>query len=156
MAIPLSTLHMSIDELQQYGQTKAREIRERRERRKVEGEKASVESRLKAFWAPRLWEQTRETIIQRVHAINDALGELALQCNNDKPGIVVIKVAQVPAELSAAFDPSTGKITLTLDDHVVSYDLEVARGEVKLKAVGYFTPSQVAKMLVDKAASMVL
>lgn len=147
---------MSLDELQKYGQSKASEISQRRERRKVELEKASSDAKLKAVWAGRLWEQVLATVGQRAKAVNDALGEKALSCEAVRDDLLIVRVAQVSSNLSAAYDPSTGRVTLTLDDHTESYDLEVVKGEVKFKAVGYFSPTQVAKMLVDKAASLVL
>jgi hypothetical protein len=73
-----------------------------------------------------------------------------------RPDLVIVRVRQVTSNLSATYDPQTGRVTLSLDDHSERYDLEVTKGEVKFKAVGYFSPSQVAKMLVDKAASMVV
>jgi anti-sigma-K factor RskA len=146
---------MRFDDLQ-YGQSKAREIQDRRERRRLIDERSATDNKLKTFWAPKLWEQTRETVRQLVQAINTALGEKSLECDEVKPDMVVIKVANVASNLAASFDAATGRITLTLDDHAEGYDLEVVRGDVKLKGVGFFSPSQVAKMLVDKAASMVL
>jgi hypothetical protein len=148
--------HMPLDDLEQYGQVRAREIQERRQRRRVADEKASVDDKLKTVWAPRLWLQVRQEMQQLVSAINDALGEPVLECDQVNSELVILRVAEMPSNLSAAFDPSLGKIILTLDDHLDTYTLEVVRGEVKLKAVGYFSPVQVAKMLVDKAASMVL
>jgi hypothetical protein len=70
--------------------------------------------------------------------------------------LIVVKVVNLTTSISAAFDVSNAKITLNLHDHAETYELEAVRGEVKLKAVGYFSPDQIAKMLVDKAASMVL
>ena len=142
--------------LEQYGQVKAHEIQERRQRRRIADEKASVDGKLKTVWAPRLWLQVRQEMQQLVRAINDALDEPVLECDEVNAELVIIRLADMPSNLSAAFDPSVGKIILTLDDHLDTYTLEVIRGEVKLKAVGYFSPVQVAKMLVDKAASMVL
>jgi len=146
---------MPFDDLQLYGQAKAHEIQERRNRRKIEDEKASVDRKLKAFWAPTIWEQTREAIRQRVVAINAALGESVLQIDAADAGSMTIKIAKVTANLAASYDAANGRIVLSLDDHTENYDMDVVRGEVKLKAVGYFSPSQVAKMLVDKAATMV-
>ena len=88
--------------------------------------------------------------------MNEALGEPALECEEVSPEIVVVNIAGVPSNLSVAFDVKSARFVLTLNDHLETYTLEVVRGEVKLKAVGYFSPRQVAKMLVDKAASMVL
>jgi hypothetical protein len=147
---------MSTDDVEQYGQTKAHEIQERRQRRRIADERASVDGRLKTVWAPKLWQQVRQEMQQLVQAVNDALGEPVLECDEVNSELVIIRIAETPSNLSAAFDPSVGKIILTLDDHLDTYTLEVIRGEVKLKAVGYFSPRQVAKMLVDKAASMVL
>jgi len=45
---------MSLDDLEQYGEAKAREIQARRERRKVEVEKAAGDNKLRSFWAPKL------------------------------------------------------------------------------------------------------
>ncbi len=42
------------DDLQRYGQDKAKEIYQRRDRRRVEVERASADNRLKAAWAPKL------------------------------------------------------------------------------------------------------
>jgi len=147
---------MSPDDVSQYGLTKAQEIQERRQRRRIADEKASVDGKLKSIWAPRLWQQIREEITQLVQAVNNALDETALECDETGQQIVVINVANTPSNLSAAFDSSAVRFVLTLNDHLETYNLEVVRGEVKLKAVGYFSPRQVAKMLVDKAASMVL
>jgi hypothetical protein len=147
---------MPIDDVEQYGQVRAHEIQERRQRRRIADEKASVDDKLKTVWAPRLWQQVREEMQQLVGAINEALGEQVLEYDEVNHELVILRVADTPSNLSAAFDPSVGKIILTLDDHLDTYTLEVVRGEVKLKAVGYFSPLQVAKMLVDKAASMVL
>ena len=147
---------MPLDDVVQYGQTKAQEIQERRQRRRIADEKASVDGRLKTIWAPKIWEQVCEEITQLVQSINDALGEDALQCDEDSAGMVTIRLADIPSNLSATFDPSAGRFILTLNDHLETFNLEVVRGEVKLKAVGYFSPRQLAKMLVDKAASMVL
>ena len=147
---------MPLDDVVQYGQTKAQEIQERRQRRRIADEKASVDGRLKTIWAPKIWEQVCEEITQLVQSINDALGEDALQCDEDSAGMVIIRLADIPSNLSATFDPSAGRFILTLNDHLETFNLEVVRGEVKLKAVGYFSPRQLAKMLVDKAASMVL
>jgi hypothetical protein len=144
------------DDLQRYGQEKAKEIQIRRDRRKVEVEKASADNKLKAAWAPRLWEQVRQTIGERVKVINDALGEQALVCDASRLEWVIIRVNQVFANVSASYDPGTGKVTLNLDDHAETYDLEVVKGEVRYKEIGSFTPDQVARMLVDKAASLVL
>ncbi len=147
---------MPFDELQQYGQAKANEIVERRKARKVETEKAAGDTKLKAFWAPKLWEQMREAIEQRILAINRALGERVLLSDTSSPDMVIIRVNGAPTNLSAAYDASSGKVILSLDDHSETYELDVSRGEVKYRAVGYFSPGQVGKMLVDKAASMVL
>jgi len=147
---------MPLDDLEQYGQGKAREIQERRQRQRIADEKASVDDKLKTLWAPRIWQQVREEIQLLVQSVNDALGEVALECDEPNSEVVVVKLLDRDSNLSAAFDPSVGKIILTLDDHRDTYTLEVVRGDVKLKAVGYFSPRQVAKMLVDKAASMVL
>jgi len=147
---------MSFDEMEQYGRNKAQEIQERRERRKLEQQRITSDNKLKAAWAPRIWAELREILAKRVQAVNDALGENALIFDAFKPDSVIIQIAHVRSNLSAVYDPPTGKITLALDDHMESYDLEVVKGEVKLKAVGYFTPAQLAKMLVDKAASMVI
>ena len=147
---------MQIDEVLQYGQAKAQEIQERRQRRRIADEKASVDGRLKTIWAPRIWEQIREEITQLVHSINEALGEDAIVHDEDGAGMVIIRLDGVPSNLSATFDPNAGRFILTLNDHIEAFNLEVVRGEVKLKAVGYFSPRQLAKMLVDKAASMVL
>lgn len=147
---------MPLDDLQQYGLSKAQEIYERRQRRKVDTEKAAANGKLKNVWAPKLWEQTRQEIRQMVQAVNEALGEAPLVCDETREDIVIVRVARTASNLSASFDSFTGKIILALDDHLETYNLEVVRGEVKLKAVGYFSPRQVAKMLVDKAASMVL
>ncbi len=146
---------MPADELQQYGRSKAQEIQERRKRRRLDEEKARADSKLKSVWAPKLWEQVRDEIRQRVLAINDALGEGALAWDETRAGLVVIKVARVPSNLSASYHPSNGSVTLTLNDHTETYDLEEMRGEVMFKAVGYFSAGQIAKMLVDKAAGMV-
>jgi hypothetical protein len=147
---------MPPDDLDHYGLAKAQEIQERRQRRRVADEKASVDGKLKILWAPRLWQQTRAEIKQLVLSINNALGETALECDEARPEIMIIKTPTIASNLSASFDAPTGRIILTLDDHLETYNLEVVRGEVKLKAVGYFSPRQVAKMLVDKAASIVL
>lgn len=147
---------MPLDDLEQYGQVKAHEIQERRQRRRIADEKILVDGKLKTVWAPRLWQQVRQEMQHLVHSVNDALGEPVLECDEVNSELVIIRVADTPSNLSAAFDPGVGKIILTLDDHLDTYTLEVVRGEVKLKAVGYFSPVQVAKMLVDKAASMVL
>lgn len=147
---------MPLDDLQHYGRSKAQEIQERRQRRKVESEKTAADGKLKTVWAPKLWDQTREEIRQMVQSVNEALGETPLACDEARDDVVIIRVAKIPSNLSASFDSFTGKIILALDDHMETYNLEVVRGEVKLKAVGYFSPRQVAKMLVDKATSMVL
>lgn len=147
---------MPLDDIQQYARAKAQEIHERRQRRKVESEKSAADGKLKTVWAPKLWEQTRQEIRQMVQAVNEALGEAPLSCDEARDDVVIIRVAKIPSNLSASYDSFTGKIILALDDHLETYNLEVVRGEVKLKAVGYFSPGQVAKMLVDKAASMVL
>lgn len=147
---------MPLDDLQHYGRSKAQEIQERRQRRKAESEKAASDGKLKTVWAPKLWQQTREEIRQMVQSVNEALGESPLACDESTDDIVIIRVAKIPSNLSASFDSFTGKIILALDDHMETYNPEAVRGEVKLKAVGYFSPGQVAKMLVDKAASMVL
>jgi hypothetical protein len=147
---------MALDDIQQYGEDKAREIQQRRERRKAESTRAAGDIKLKMFWAPKLWEQIRDTIDQRVHAVNGALGENVLTFDEVRPDQVIVRVSQVTSSLAATYDPQTGRVTLSLDAHTERYDLEVAKGEVKYKAVGYFSPSQVAKMLVDKAASMVV
>ena len=144
------------DDLERYGQDKAKEIYQRRERRRVEVKKASADARLKAAWAPKLWDQVRETIGERVKAINDALGEPALVCDASRSEWVIIRVNQVFANVSAAYDPATGRVTLNLDDHAETYDLEVVKGEVRYKEIGSFTPDQVGRMLVDKAANLVL
>lgn len=144
------------DDLQRYGQEKAKEIQQRRERRQMEMEKSDADSKLKAHWAPRLWDKVRETIGERVKVINDALGEQALTCDAARSEWVIIRVNQVFANVSAAYDPSSGKVTLNLDDHSETYDLEVFKGEVRYKEIGSFSPDQVARMLVDKAASLVL
>jgi hypothetical protein len=149
-------LDMPVDDLQQYGEAKAREIQERRERRKAENAKAAGDTKLKLFWAPKLWEQIRDAIDQRVHAVNEALGENALVFDEGRADLVIVRVSHVTSNLSATYDSQTGRVTLSLDDHSERYDLDVAKGEVKFKAVGYFSPSQVAKMLVDKAAGMVV
>jgi len=149
-------LTKSPSDLQQYGLAKAKEIQDRRERRKLELEKAAGDNKLKVQYAPKLWEDLRETIEQRVNAINNALSERALMCDTDRLNLVIIHVKHVPAILSASYDQPTGRVTLSLDDHSERYDVEVSKGEVKYKAVGYFSASQVAKMLVDKAAGMVL
>lgn len=146
---------MPADEIQQYGEDKAREIQQRRERRRAESTRAASDVKLKMFWAPKLWEQIRDTIDQRVHAVNGALGEDVLTFD-ERPDLVIVRVSHVASNLSATYDVQTGRVTLSLDDHSERYDLEVTKGEVKFKAVGYFSPSQVAKMLVDKAASMVV
>jgi hypothetical protein len=65
-------------------------------------------------------------------------------------------VNQVFANISAAYDAASGKVTLNLDDHSEIYDLEVVKGEVKYKEIGFFSPDQLAKMLVDKASYLVL
>jgi hypothetical protein len=147
---------MPVDEIQKYGEDKAREIQQRRERRKAEISRAAGDVKLKMFWAPKLWEQIKDTLDQRVHAVNGALGEEVLTFDEARPDLVIVRVRQVTSNLSATYDPQTGRVTLSLDDHSERYDLEVTKGEVKFKAVGYFSPSQVAKMLVDKAASMVV
>lgn len=147
---------MPLDDLEQYGQVKAHEIQERRQRQRIADEKASVDGKLKTLWAPKIWQQVREEIQQLVHAVNDALGEVVLEYDGANSEMVIVKLLDRVSNLSAAFEPSVGKIILTLDDHRDTYTLEVVRGDVKLKAVGYFSPRQVAKMLVDKAASMVL
>jgi hypothetical protein len=147
---------MPLDDIEQYGKVKAHEIHERRQRRRIDDEKASVDDRLKTLWAPRLWQQLREEIEVLVQSINHALGEAVLECDEVNPELVVLRVADMDSNLSVAFDPNTEKIVLTLNDHLDTYTLEVVKGEVKLKAVGYFSPRQVAKMLVDKGASMVL
>jgi len=147
---------MPPDEVSQYGESKAQEIQERRQRRRVADEKASVDGKLKTLWAPRLWQQIREEITQLVQSVNDAMGETVLACEDANPELVVVNVADTQSNLSAAFDSKAVRFVLTLNDHLETYSLEVIRGEVKLKAVGYFSPRQVAKMLVDKAASMVL
>jgi len=147
---------MSQEDVTQYGHSKAQEIQERRERRRVADEKASVDGKLKMMWAPRLWLEIREEMTQLAQAVNEALGEPALECEEVSPEIVVVNIAGVPSNLSVAFDVKSARFVLTLNDHLETYTLEVVRGEVKLKAVGYFSPRQVAKMLVDKAASMVL
>lgn len=147
---------MPADELQQYGEMKAHEIQERRKRRKAEREKALQNRRVKAERAPQLWQELRDAVEQRVQSVNEALGEPALECDNGRPDVMTVLVAHVPTNLSASFDGGSGRVTLTLDDHAESYDLEVVKGEVMFKAVGYFSPAQVAKMLVDKAASLVL
>lgn len=144
------------DDLLRYGQDKAKEIYQRRERRKIEVERSSADGRLKAAWAPKLWEQVRQTIGERVKAINDALGENALVCDASRSEWVIIRVNQVFANVSAAYDPTSGKVTLNLDDHSETYDLEVVKGEVRYKEIGSFTPDQLGRMLVDKAANMVL
>jgi hypothetical protein len=149
-------LNMPVDEIQKYGEDKAREIQQRRERRKAEISRAAGDVKLKMFWAPKLWEQIKDTLDQRVHAVNGALGEEVLTFDEARPDLVIVRVRQVTSNLSATYDPQTGRVTLSLDDHSERYDLEVTKGEVKFKAVGYFSPSQVAKMLVDKAASMVV
>jgi hypothetical protein len=147
---------MPVDEIQKYGEDKAREIQQRRERRKAEISRAAGDVKLKMFWAPKLWEQIKDTLDQRVHAVNGALGEEVLTFDEARPDLVIVRVRQVTSNLSATYDPQTGRVTLSLDDHSERYDLEVTKGEVKFKAVVYFSPSQVAKMLVDKAASMVV
>ena len=147
---------MPLDDLEQYGQVKAREIQERRQRQRIADEKASVDDRLKTLWAPKIWQQVREEIQLLLQSVNDALGEGVLEYDEPNSEVVVVKLLDRDSNLSAAFDPSVGKVILTLDDHRDTYTLEVVRGDVKLKAVGYFSPRQVAKMLVDKAASMVL
>jgi len=147
---------MAPDEISQYGESKAQEIQERRHRRRVADEKASVDGKLKTLWAPRLWQQVREEITQLVQSVNDAMGETVLACEEANPELVVVNVADTQSNLSAAFDSKAVRFVLTLNDHLETYNLEVIRGEVKLNAVGYFSPSQVAKMLVDKAATMVL
>lgn len=147
---------MPPDDLAQYGQTKAQEIQERRQRQRIADEKTFVDGKLKTLWAPRIWQQIRVEIKQLAGSINDALGETALQCDESNVEIVIIEVTNTPSNLSASFDSSATKFILTLNDHLETYHLEVVRGEVKLKAVGYFSPRQVAKMLVDKAANMVL
>jgi hypothetical protein len=144
------------EDLERYGQDKAKEIYQRRERRKIETEKASADNRLKAAWAPKLWDHVRETIGVRVKAVNDALGESALVCDASRSEWVIIRVNQVFANVSAAYDPVTGKVTLNLDDHSETYDLEVVKGEVRYKEIGSFTPDQLGRMLVDKAANLVL
>ena len=149
-------MNMPVDEIQKYGEDKAREIQQRRERRKAEISRAAGDVKLKMFWAPKLWEQIKDTLDQRVHAVNGALGEEVLTFDEARPDLVIVRVRQVTSNLSATYDPQTGRVTLSLDDHSERYDLEVTKGEVKFKAVGYFSPSQVAKMLVDKAASMVV
>ena len=83
------------------------------------------------MWAPRIWQQVRDEIKELVDAVNHALGETALESEAAKADIIVITVTGVPSHLSAAFDASTGKIILTLDDHLETYNLEVVRGEVK-------------------------
>ena len=147
---------MAADEISQYGSTKAQEIQERRQRRRIADEKASVDDKLKTIWAPRLWVQIREEITQLVQSINGALGEPVLVCDESNPDVISIGVIDALTNLSATYDSRSAKFILTLNDHLETYHLEVIRGEVKLKAVGYFSPRQVAKMLVDKAASMVL
>jgi hypothetical protein len=144
------------EDLERYGKDKAKEIYQRRERRKIEMERASADNRLKAAWAPKLWDQVRETIGVRVKAVNDALGESALICDASRSEWVIIRVNQVFANVSAAYDPVTGKVTLNLDDHSETYDLEVVKGEVRYKEIGSFTPDQLGRMLVDKAANLVL
>jgi predicted component of type VI protein secretion system len=145
-----------VNDLERYGQDKAKEIQQRRERRKIEIEKASADNRLKAQWAPKLWQSVRETIAERVQAVNIALGEPALTCDAARPDWVIIRVNQVFTNVAAAYDPGTGKVTLNLEDHSETYELEVSKGEVRYKEIGSFTPDQVARMLVDKAASLVL
>ena len=145
-----------VDDLQRYGFDKAKEIQQRRERRKLELERASADSKLKAHWAPKLWESVRRAIAERVQAVNLALGEPALTCDAARPDWVIIRVNQVFTNVAAAYDPGTGRVTLNLDDHSESYDLEVSKGEVRYKEIGSFTPDQVARMLVDKAATLVL
>lgn len=149
-------LIMAVDDIQLYGEAKAKEIQDRRERRKLESARTAGDVKLKMFWAPKLWEQIRDTLDQRVQAINGALGEDVLTFDEIRPDLVIVRVKHVTSNLSAQYDAQTGRVTLSLDDHSERYDLEVTKGEVKFKAVGYFSPSQVAKMLVDKAASMVL
>jgi hypothetical protein len=145
-----------VDDLQRYGQDKAKEIQQRRERRRVEIEKASADNKLKAHWAPKLWQAVRDVIAERVQSVNAALGEPALTCDAARPDWVIIRVNQVFTNVAAAYDPGTGKVTLNLEDHSETYDLEVWKGEVRYKEIGSFTPDQVARMLVDKAASLVL
>lgn len=147
---------MPFDELQQYGEMKAHEIQERRKRRKLERERALQNRKVKSERAPQLWQQLREAIEERIRAVNVALGESALECDNGRTDVVTVLVSHVPTNLSASFDGGSGRVTLTLDDHAESYDLEVVKGEVLFKAVGFFSPTQVAKMLVDKAATLVL
>ena len=119
-------------------------------------EKASADNRLKAQWAPKLWYRVRETIAERVQAVNEALGEPALTCDAARPDWVIIRVNQVFTNVAAAYDAGTGRVTLNLEDHSETYELEVSKGEVRYKEIGSFTPDQVARMLVDKAASLVL
>jgi hypothetical protein len=147
---------MALDDLLQYGQEKAKEIYQRRERRKIEIERASADSKLKAMWGPKLWELLREAIIERVKSINAALGEPALICDATRTEWIILRVNQVFANISAAYDAASGKVTLNLDDHSEIYDLEVVKGEVKYKEIGFFSPDQLAKMLVDKASYLVL
>ena len=147
---------MSSDDLAQYGQSKAEEIRDRRERRRLEHERATADGKLKAAWGPQLWEETREEIQLRVDAVNQALGESALVWDGSRADFCVIRVTHVGANLSASYDVRAARVILTTENHSDTFDLEVVRGEVKFKAVGYFSPSQIAKMLVDKAASLVL
>jgi hypothetical protein len=58
-------LNMPVDEIQKYGEDKAREIQQRRERRKAEISRAAGDVKLKMFWAPKLWEQIKDTLDQR-------------------------------------------------------------------------------------------
>lgn len=145
-----------VDDLNRYGADKAKEILQRRERRKLEMEKSNADNILKAEWAPKLWQRMRETIAERVTAVNSALGEPALTCDAARPDWVIIRVNQVFTNVAAAYDPNSGKVTLNLEDHSETYDLEVSKGEVRYKEIGSFTPDQIARMLVDKAASLVL
>src|SRR5215472_6853887 len=95
---------MPPDEVSQYGESKAQEIQERRQRRRVADEKASVDGKLKTLWAPRLWQQIREEITQLVQSVNDAMGETVLACEDANPELVVVNVADTQSNLSAAFD----------------------------------------------------
>src|SRR5579862_10585 len=124
---------MPSDELEQYGEMKAHEIQERRNRRKAEKERATQNRKLRAEWAPKLWQEVREMIAHRVDAINAALGETALECDGSKADFVTIHVAHMPTNLYAAYDGPSGRVTLNLDDHTETYDLEVVKGEVKFK-----------------------
>src|SRR5271170_4498922 len=100
---------MALDDVEQYGQVRAHEIQERRQRRRIADEKASVDDKLKTVWAPKLWLQVRDEMHHLVGAINEALGEQVLQYDEVNQELVILRVADTPSNLSAAFDPSVGK-----------------------------------------------